>query len=207
MSSTESGQGNRALLVIDIQNDFCSGGPLEVPEGEQVVEPANKLMPLFEVVIASQDWHPAGHSSFASSHPGRKALDTIEVAYGMQTLWPDHAVQGSKGADFHESLSTEHFQAVVRKGFRKDMDSYSAFLENDGKTSTGLAALLRERNVSHVFLVGLATDYCLGYSALDAIEFGFDVTIVTDAVRAIGEVDWEKFRKRGVRFCEVADIA
>lgn len=173
------------LLVIDVQNDFCPGGALAVAEGDAVVPVINRLAGRFPHLLLTQDWHPPGHGSFASSHPGGKPFETIELSYGPQTLWPDHCVQGTPGAAFHRDLETTRAQLVIRKGFRRDIDSYSAFYENDHRTATGLAGYLRARAITRVFLAGLATDYCVNYSALDAAKEGFVVTVIEDACRAI----------------------
>jgi nicotinamidase/pyrazinamidase len=173
------------LLVIDVQNDFCRDGKLAVADGDDVVPVINRLAQRFDHMVLTQDWHPAGHSSFATSHPGRAAFESIEMPYGQQTLWPDHCVQGTPGAHFHPGLSTEHAELVIRKGFRRDIDSYSAFYENDRRTPTGLAGYLRERNLRRLFLVGLATDYCVHYSAIDARRLGFDVVVIESGCRAI----------------------
>lgn len=175
----------KALLIIDVQNDFCPGGSLEVPDGDQVVPVINKLSQQFDVVIQTQDWHPKGHYSFASSHNGKNPFDTIEMPYGQQVLWPDHCVQGSDGAEFHSDLHTKTTQLIVRKGFRKPIDSYSAFYENDDTTSTGLSGYLRERNIDKLYVVGLASDFCVKWSVLDGLKEGFSVTVVEDAVKGI----------------------
>lgn len=174
-----------ALLVIDVQVDFCPGGALAVADGDAVVPVANRLMASAPLVVLTQDWHPAGHGSFASSHPGKAPFETVEMAYGTQVLWPDHCVQGTPGAAFHPGLETARAQLVVRKGFRPEIDSYSAFFENDRTTPTGLAGALRELGVGHVELVGLATDFCVQYSALDAARLGFGVTVRGEGCRAI----------------------
>jgi nicotinamidase/pyrazinamidase len=173
------------LLVIDVQNDFCPGGALAVAGGNEIVPLVNGLGQGFQHVVLTQDWHPPGHGSFASSHPGRKPFETIDLAYGPQTLWPDHCVQESAGAAFHPDLHLPHAELVIRKGFRPAVDSYSAFYENDRRTPTGLAGYLRERGLTRVFLTGLATDFCVHYSAVDARRIGFDVVLVEDACRAI----------------------
>ncbi|RZU40509.1 bifunctional nicotinamidase/pyrazinamidase [Edaphobacter modestus] len=175
-----------ALLVIDVQNDFCPGGALSVAEGDRVVPVINRLGQRFEHVILTQDWHPLGHISFASTHPGTQAFTTIEVAYGTQTLWPDHCVQGTPGADFHPGLDLPHAEMIVRKGFRRQIDSYSAFLEDDHTTPTGLAGYLRERGLKRLFLCGLAYDFCVRYSAIDGTALGFDCLVIEDATRAVG---------------------
>jgi len=173
------------LLIVDVQNDFCPGGALAVPGGDEIVPAVNKLAAGFLHVILTPDWHPAGHTSFASSHPGKKPFDTIEVAYGQQTLWPDHCVQGTQGAAFHPRLDVPHAELVLRKGYRRAIDSYSAFRENDRRTSTGLAGYLRERGVERITVCGLATDFCVFYSAVDGREAGFEVSVVTSACRGI----------------------
>ncbi len=173
-----------ALIVIDVQNDFCPGGALAVPNGDEIVAPINAMMPDFDAVILTQDWHPAGHSSFASSHLGKAPYDLVEMPYGPQVLWPDHCVQGTLGAEFHPDLRTDA-DLILRKGFRSAIDSYSAFFENDRTTPTGLEGYLRTRGIDRLTLVGLATDFCVHYSAVDAARLGFDVTVRTDACRAI----------------------
>ena len=173
------------LLIVDVQNDFCPGGALAVAEGDAIVPSINRLAQSFAHVILTQDWHPRGHASFASSHPGKRPFDTIEVSYGAQTLWPDHCVQGTQGAAFHPKLDVPHAELVLRKGFRKSIDSYSAFCENDRRTATGLAGYLRERGFERVTLCGLATDFCVAFSAIDGRGAGFDVALVTSACRGI----------------------
>jgi nicotinamidase/pyrazinamidase len=174
-----------ALIVIDLQNDFCPGGALAVAGGDEIVPLVNEMIARFEHVVLTQDWHPSGHSSFASQHSGKKPFETVTMPYGEQTLWPDHCVQGSAGAAFHSGLEWTKAELVVRKGFRKRIDSYSAFFENDHKTPTGLAGYLKERGISQVTLAGLATDFCVAYSALDAARSGFTATVAMDACRAI----------------------
>lgn len=174
-----------ALLVIDVQNDFCEGGALAVPGGADVVGPINALMTRFETVVASQDWHPGDHASFASQHPGTAPYGLVQMPYGDQVLWPDHCVQGSAGAAFHPDLNVSRAQMIVRKGFRRDIDSYSAFFENDRTTPTGLEGYLRSRGVTDVTVVGLALDFCVTYSAIDAARLGFATTVLPDACRAI----------------------
>ncbi|NOC85101.1 bifunctional nicotinamidase/pyrazinamidase [Ruegeria sp. HKCCD6428] len=173
-----------ALLVIDVQNDFCPGGALAVAEGDEIVAPINAMMDEFDAVILTQDWHPAGHSSFASSHDGKNPFDLVEMPYGQQVLWPDHCVQGTRGAGFHPELRTDG-DLILRKGFRSAIDSYSAFFENDHQTPTGLKGYLDTRGINRLTLVGLATDYCVRYSAVDAARLGFDVTVRMGACRAI----------------------
>ncbi|MHA6324503.1 bifunctional nicotinamidase/pyrazinamidase [Roseivivax sp. CAU 1753] len=174
-----------ALLVIDVQNDFCPGGALAVAGGDRIVDPINAAMAGFEAVILTQDWHPEGHSSFASQHPGKAPLETVEMPYGPQVLWTDHCVIGSNGAAFHPALHSDRADLIIRKGFRRAIDSYSAFFENDHATPTGLEGYLRTRGISALTLVGLATDFCVKYSALDARKLGFDVTLRADLCRGI----------------------
>ena len=178
-------EADDVLLVIDVQNDFCPGGALAVGEGDAVVPVINRLIERFDHVVLTQDWHPAGHSSFASSHPGSAPFETIAMPYGPQTLWPDHCIQGTAGAAFHAELRTDRAQLVIRKGFRGAIDSYSAFDENDRRTPTGLAGYLRERGLKRVFLAGLATDYCVYYSAIDARREGFEAIVIESGCRAI----------------------
>jgi nicotinamidase/pyrazinamidase len=172
------------LIVVDVQNDFIPGGALAVPKGDEVVPVINRLAAKFENVVMTQDWHPRGHASFASSHPGKKPFETIALSYGTQVLWPDHCVQGTPGADFHQDLSV-NAQLVIRKGFHRGIDSYSGFLEADRKTATGLAGYLRERKISEVTVCGLATDFCVAWTALDARAADFAVTVLEAASRAI----------------------
>ena len=197
--------GNDAILiVIDVQHDFCAGGALEVPDGDAVVPLINALAERFAHRVLTQDWHPPGHHSFATSHAGGAPFATTTLAYGEQVLWPDHCVQGTHGAAFHSALETDGNELVLRKGFRRAIDSYSAFFENDHTTPTGLRGYLRERGFSHLFLAGLATDYCVAYSALDGRREGFDVTVVEDACRGIdldGSLSsaWSRMDEAGVR--------
>ncbi|MFP7672244.1 bifunctional nicotinamidase/pyrazinamidase [Marivita sp. S0852] len=174
-----------ALIVIDVQNDFCPGGALAVPEGDLIIPGINAAMDASEAVIFTQDWHPAHHSSFASQHNGKSPYETVEMPYGTQVLWPDHCVSGTKGAAFHTDLNTTRAEMVIRKGFRRDIDSYSAFFENDHRTPTGLEGYLRTRGITDLTLVGLATDFCVAYSAIDAAKLGFSVTVQLDLCRAI----------------------
>ena len=200
------------LLVVDVQNDFCPGGALAVGDGDAVVPVINRLGGMFTHLVQTQDWHPEGHRSFASAHPGRQPYETIEAPYGPQTLWPDHCVQGTEGAEFHPALDLPGAELIVRKGFRAEIDSYSAFYENDRTTATGLAGYLRDRGFARVFLCGLATDYCVRYSAVDARKDGFDAIVLIDACRAIdlagslGEA-MEHMARAGVRIAKSADIA
>ncbi len=175
---------SHALLVIDVQNDFCPGGALAVAGGDEIVAPINAIMDTFDTVILTQDWHPAGHSSFASSHTGKAPFEMIDMPYGPQVLWPDHCVQSSAGANFHPDLRTDG-DLIIRKGFRSAIDSYSAFFENDHSTPTGLKGYLETRGITHLTMVGLATDFCVHYSAVDAAQLGFDVTVLSNLCRAI----------------------
>ncbi|MFP4303704.1 bifunctional nicotinamidase/pyrazinamidase [Rhodosalinus sp.] len=176
---------SEALIVIDVQNDFCPGGALPVPEGDVIVPGINALMREFPAVILTQDWHPARHSSFASEHPGAAPMQTVELPYGPQMLWPDHCVQGTKGAAFHPDLETDRADLILRKGFRRDIDSYSAFFENDRQTPTGLEGYLRTRGLTRLTMVGLATDVCVNFSAQDAARLGFEVELHTELARGI----------------------
>lgn len=176
---------HHALIVIDVQNDFCPKGALAVAQGDAIIPQINALMGQFQTVVLTQDWHPADHSSFAANHAGAAPFSTGQMPYGAQTLWPSHCVQGTKGAEFHPALRSDLAQLVLRKGFRAGIDSYSALFENDKTTPTGLDGYLRARGVTGLTLVGLATDYCVAFSALDAAAQGFDVTVLQDACRAI----------------------
>ena len=176
---------NEAILVIDVQNDFCPGGALAVAGGDEIVAPINALVPEFAVRVFTQDWHPSDHSSFASQHDGHDPFTLIDMPYGPQVLWPDHCVIGSDGAGFHTTLDTRGADMVIRKGFRREIDSYSAFFENDHKTPTGLEGYLKTRGVDTVTIVGLATDYCVNYSAVDAAKLGFKVAVIESLCRAI----------------------
>ena len=184
------------LLVVDLQNYFCPAGGLAVPHGDEVVPLVNRLAARFAHVVLTQDWHPPGHLSFASTHPGRKPFETIEVSYGRQILWPDHCVQGTPGAEFRQDLRIAHAELVLRKGYHRDIDSYSAFYENDRKTHTGLAGYLRECAFTRVFVAGLAFDFCVRYSSEDAKHEGFDVVVIEDACRGI-DVDGSMLATRG----------
>lgn len=200
-----------ALLIIDVQNDFCPGGALEVPEGDTIIPTINKLSEAFDIVLQTQDWHPAGHSSFASSHKDKDPYETTEMPYGTQVLWPDHCVQGTEGAAFHTDLKTDRSQLVIRKGFRKTIDSYSAFYENDDETTTGLTGYLRERNIDTLYCVGLAADFCVKWSVLDGIKEGFDLFVVEDAVKGIdldGSVGqaWEEMMEAGAQKLSSEDL-
>jgi len=200
------------LLVIDVQNDFCPGGALAVPRGDEVIAPIHRLAPRFEHIVLTQDWHPSNHSSFAASHPGKQPYDSIELSYGAQTLWPAHCVQGTRGAEFHRALELTQAELILRKGFRPQIDSYSAFFENDRTTPTGLAGYLKERGLTRVFLAGLAYDYCVGYSALDARRLGLPAFVLRDACRAIdlngsvAAIEGE-FTKAGVALIDSAELS
>ena len=185
MTSMHGPGPETALLVVDPQNDFCPGGALAVPGGHEVIPLINRIAPRFRHVLLTQDWHPPGHASFASSHPGRQPFETVDFPYGPQTLWPEHCVQGTPGADFHPDLALPGAVLTLRKGFHQDIDSYSAFLENDRRTPTGLAGYLRERGIRRLVLTGLALDYCVHYSAMDGRAAGFEVVVLADACRAI----------------------
>jgi len=182
------GEGD-LLLAIDLQNDFCAGGALEVPGADGLIPTVNRLAGNFAHVVLTQDWHPPSHQCFASSHPGRRPFETVRLAYGEQTLWPDHCVQGSPGAEFHPALDIPHAELILRKGYRAGVDSYSAFHENDRCTPTGLAGYLRERSFKRLFLAGLATDVCVLYTALDARLAGFETVLLAEACRAFDRDD------------------
>ncbi|MGM0497822.1 MAG: bifunctional nicotinamidase/pyrazinamidase [Bacteroidota bacterium] len=201
----------RALLIVDVQNDFCPGGALEVPKGDEVVPVINKLTKKFDNIIQTQDWHPIGHYSFASSYEGKKPFETIELDYGEQVLWPDHCVQNKKGSEFHPDLNTQPTQMIVRKGFRTHIDSYSAFYENDHKTKTGLAGYLRDRNIDTLYVSGLATDFCVKWSVVDGCKEGFKVYVIEDAIRGIdidGSVEktLKEMKEAGAEFIKSSDI-
>lgn len=185
MPTQFAGDETRVFLAIDVQNDFCPGGALAVTDGDAVVPVINSVSRAFRHVIMTQDWHPADHMSFASQYSGGNPFDVIDMPYGAQVLWPDHCVQGTHGAAFHDDLDLPHTDLIIRKGYRREIDSYSAFYENDQKTPTGLGGYLRERGFTHVYLGGLATDYCVHYSAMDAKREGFETTVIEDACRAI----------------------
>jgi nicotinamidase/pyrazinamidase len=199
------------LLVIDVQNDFCPGGALAVAEGDAVIAPVLRAAQQFDHIVLTQDWHTHSHSSFASAHAGKNPFEQIEASYGLQTLWPDHCIQGSHGAEFHPELNLPQAELILRKGFRPNIDSYSAFFENDRATPTGLGGYLRERGLTSVFLAGLAYDFCVGYSALDARRLGFEAIILPDACRSIdlnGSVaDIEaEFARAGVQLIDSPDL-
>lgn len=199
------------LIVADVQNSFMPGGSLAVPQGDEVVPIINDLARRFANVVLTQDWHPSGHGSFASSHPGTKPFDVVTLAYGEQILWPDHCVQGTDGARLHRDLDVRHAQLVLRKGYHRDVDSYSAFIEADGTTTTGLCGYLRERGIDNIYACGLATDFCVAWTALDARKLGFAATVVEDACRAIdtrGSLAsaWKAMEQAGVRRLRSDDV-
>lgn len=200
-----------ALIVIDVQNDFCPGGKLAVPGGNEIISVINSLTPKFEQVIFTQDWHPASHLSFASNHANKSPYESVELEYGNQVLWPDHCIQGSSGAEFHPDLHTWKATLVIRKGFRKKIDSYSAFTENDQQTFTGLHGYLNSIGVRRLFLTGLATDFCVKWSALDAIKYGFETYVITDAIKGINiensvELAFTEMKDAGVKLINSSDI-
>jgi nicotinamidase/pyrazinamidase len=200
------------LLVIDVQNCFLPGGSLAVKDGDKVVPVINRLAKGFANVVMTQDWHTAGHVSFASSHPGKKPFETIDLSYGKQVLWPDHCVQGTDGAALSKDLSIPQAELIIRKGFHKNVDSYSAFTEADGKTTTGLSSYLKARKLHRVFVAGLATDFCVAWSAMDARKAGFETYVIEDACRGIdthGSLAkaWADMAKAGVKRIKSSDIA
>src|SRR6266581_2935724 len=200
------------LLVIDVQNCFTPGGSLAVKDGDQIIPLVNRLAAAFEHVILTQDWHTPGHISFASSHPGKKPFETTQLAYGTQVLWPDHCVQGTPGADLHKDLKIPHGELIIRKGYRKQMDSYSAFFEADGKTTTGLSGYVKDRGFDNLYFVGLATDFCVCWSALDARKVGLQASVIEDACRGIdtnGSLGkaWADMQKAGVRRMQSGELA
>jgi nicotinamidase/pyrazinamidase len=200
-----------ALVVVDIQYDFLPGGSLAVAGGNEIIEPINALARRFRNVIQTQDWHPAGHISFASSHEGMAPFQVVELPYGPQVLWPDHCVIGTKGAEFSVALDIPHVQTIVRKGYRDTIDSYSAFRENDHRTLTGLAGYLGERGLNRLFICGLATDYCVAWTAEDGIAAGFETVVIEDATRAIDNdgslaAAWKRMNEMGVGRAQIADF-
>lgn len=202
---------DEALIVVDIQNDFLPGGALAVSCGDDIIEPVNRLMERFSCVVLTQDFHPECHVSFASTHAGKKPLDLVDVPYGQQMLWPDHCVAGSRGAEFAPALNTARATAIVRKGCRASVDSYSGFLEADRKTATGLSGFLSSQGVRRVYVCGLATDFCVSWTALDAVRFGFECSVIEEAARAIdtgGSLVHAKdaWQKAGVHTVAIADL-
>ena len=211
MSEHATINASDVLIVVDVQNDFCPGGALAVPRGDEVVPIVNRLAARFRNVVLTQDWHPAGHFSFASTHPGKKPFETITAPYGAQLLWPDHCVQGTPGADISKDIAIPHAELIIRKGFHKDVDSYSAFEEADRKTGTGLAGYLKERGIDTVFVTGLATDFCVAWTALDARKLGFTTYVIEDATRAIDlngslAAAWKQMGEAGVKRIQSGDI-
>ena len=204
MADVTIDQARDVLVVVDVQNDFCPAGALAVPDGDAVVAPANRLAEAFRNVVLTQDWHPPGHGSFASSHEGKQPYDVVDMPYGAQVLWRDHCVQGTAGAAFHAGLEVDRADLVIRKGYRREIDSYSALYENDRTTPTGLAGYLRERGLERLVLCGLATDFCVMYSALDARRQGFEAVLVEDACRGI---DLDGSLARAMRDMADADVA
>lgn len=202
----------RALVIVDVQNDFCPGGALEVPGGDEVVPVINQQIEKFDNIIQTQDWHPKGHWSFASSYEGKKPFETTSLNYGEQVLWPDHCVQGEKGSEFHPGLNTTPTQLVIRKGFREHIDSYSAFYENDFKTKTGLTGYLRDRDIDTLYVTGLATDFCVKWSVIDGLKEGFQVYVIEDAIRGIdidGSVQQalDEMKKEGAKFVKAEAVS
>ena len=200
-----------ALIVVDIQYDFLPGGSLAVAGGDEIIEPINALSRRFRNVIQTQDWHPAGHISFASSHEGMSPFQVIELPYGPQVLWPDHCVIGTRGAEFSVALDIPHVQTIIRQGYRETIDSYSGFKENDHDTQTGLAGYLRERGLKRLFICGLATDFCVAWTAEDGIKAGFETVVIEDATRAIdtaGSLDaaWKRMNDMGVKRAQIGDF-
>ena len=204
--------GKSALIVVDVQNCFVTGGTLPVKDGEAVVPVINKLSAAFENIVVTQDWHTKGHASFASTHSGKRPFETTKLAYGTQVLWPDHCVQGTDDAALHKDLKLPTAQVIVRKGYHQDVDSYSAFTEADGKTPTGLGGYLKQRGIKRVFVTGLATDFCVAWTAMDARKAGFEVYVIEDATRAIDlngslAAAWKAMAAKGVKRIQSADLA
>lgn len=200
-----------ALVLIDIQNDFCPGGALAVNQGDEVVEIANKIQEQFKIKIITQDWHPDTHKSFASNHEGKDPLSMVEMFYGQQVLWPDHCIQGTEGSKFHAKLITDNADLIIRKGFRPEIDSYSAFFENDQKTPTGLDGYLKSRGINKIYLCGLALDFCVYFSAIDGVKLGYNVTVIKDACRAIDlnnslENSLNDMKSKGVKLLSTSEL-
>ena len=200
----------QALIVVDMQNDFCPGGNLAVAGGDKIIPVINQLVKRYEHTILTQDWHPRGHHSFASSHPGKMPYDTVELDYGEQILWPDHCIQGTEGAQFHPQLNVTRAELILRKGFRREIDSYSAFFENDHKTATGLAGFLKEQDFKTLYFAGLATDYCVHWSVVDGCKHGFEIYLIEDATQGIdtnGSMDhaMRQMREAGAKFISSRD--
>ena len=208
---TTSLHADDALIVVDIQYDFLPGGSLAVAGGDEIIEPINALSRRFRNVIQTQDWHPAGHISFASSHEGMAPFQIVELPYGPQVLWPDHCVIGTRGAEFSVALDIPHVQTIIRKGYRETIDSYSGFKENDHSTQTGLAGYLRERGLKRLFICGLATDFCVAWTAEDGLAAGFETVVIEDATRAIDtagslEAAWKRMNEMGVKRAQISDF-
>jgi nicotinamidase/pyrazinamidase len=204
-------QSTDILIAVDLQYDFLPGGKLAVAGGDEIIEPINALSRRFRNVVLTQDWHPQGHISFASTHPGAKPFETIELPYGPQVLWPDHCIIGTKGAEFSALLDIRHVQTIIRKGYRDTIDSYSAFRENDHKTPTGLAGYLKERGFKRLYLCGLATDFCVAWTAEDGVDAGFETVIIEDATRAIDAdgslaAAWKRMNAKGVGKAKIIDF-
>ena len=200
-----------ALVLIDIQNDFCPGGALAVDKGDEIVVISNKIQEQFKIKIITQDWHPSTHKSFASNHEGKEPLSTVEMFYGQQVLWPNHCIQGTEGSKFHSKLITDSADLIIRKGFRPEIDSYSAFFENDQKTPTGLDGYLKSRGVNKIYLCGLALDFCVYFSAIDGAELGYNVNVIQDACRAIDldgslEKSLNDMKSKGVKLLSTSDF-
>ena len=200
-----------ALVLIDIQNDFCPGGALAVDKGDEIVEISNKIQEQFKIKIITQDWHPSTHKSFASNHEGKEPLSTVEMFYGQQVLWPNHCIQGTEGSKFHSKLITDSADLIIRKGFRPEIDSYSAFFENDQKTPTGLDGYLKSRGVNKIYLCGLALDFCVYFSAIDGAELGYNVNVIQDACRAIDldgslEKSLNDMKSKDVKLLSTSDL-
>jgi nicotinamidase/pyrazinamidase len=201
-----------ALIVVDVQNCFTPGGSLAVNRGDEVIPLINRVAKAFQNVVLTQDWHTPGHVSFASAHPGKQPFDAVQLSYGTQILWPDHCVQGTEGAAIHKDIDIPHAQLIIRKGFNRNIDSYSAFIEADGRSKTGLDGYFNERNIKSVYVVGLATDFCVAWTALDARKLGFNAAVIEDACRGINTrgslaAAWTSMEKSGVRRLQSSDIA
>lgn len=204
-------QNNSALIIVDVQNGFTPGGHLAVANADQIISKINQLAQYFDNVVLTQDWHPENHVSFAVNHPGYQPFDTVQLAYGPQVLWPAHCIQGTEDAAFHPELNAPHAQLIIRKGFHAEIDSYSAFMEADHQTSTGLAGYLKERGIDSVFIVGIATDFCVAWTAMDACKLGFNTFVVSDASKGIDlqgslQQAWQKMLAHGVKRIYVNDI-
>ena len=200
-----------ALVLIDIQNDFCPGGALAVNQGDEIVDISNKIQERFKIKIITQDWHPSTHKSFASNHEGKEPLSIVEMFYGPQVLWPNHCIQGTEGSEFHSKLVTDNADLIIRKGFRPEIDSYSAFFENDQKTPTGLDGYLKSRGINTIYLCGLALDFCVYFSAIDGAKLGYNVIVIEDACRAIDlngslENSLNDMKSKGIRLLTTSNL-